>query len=569
MKKLINYILLFSSIIAFISCDGPRLNPLDPFNPESRIGKVDGYVLTSTREPVTNAKVLWKNQNVLAITDSAGYYVIDDILRDDGIIYFEKEGLSKDSTYARWNNQKSIRIEEKLLNYTKGNLDGFVFAAPRTAIAGIKVIWKNQNLITETNSQGFYQFSNVDNIDGFLVFEKEGLKKDSVYVEWNGQSYIRASEKSLSYIIGSVEGFVFGVPREPLAGVRVIWRNTSLITETRSNGHYKFEDVPIKDGMIYFEKEGMKKDSIYVTWSNQNGIIAPEIILQYEITLLDGYVRTMSFPRIPISNVKVFWKNKSILTETNTSGYYSFSNIQQDNGWLFFERSGFGKDSVFVEFDNQKSKRVNDVYLNANPKLEELNIYTLVQNRLPDIQTIRLVVETSISDAEGDIDTVRIVNTSLNFSRILDYNLSTRFFEGRFSINDLNIFSMDDAIGKDFKIVVKDRTNRVHDVGSSNIKRIIKQEVTPEFPINRQVVGSQPTLRWFRFQPGYNFYYNIQIFTDEVPATSIWEKSFISSDIIEIIPDISIPPGDYYWLISVIDNFKNRGISKPYTFIVQ
>lgn len=487
MKNIIASIILFAVSSAFFSCDAPRLNPLDPFNQESRLGKIDGFVFTSAREPVAGAKVVWENQNLLTVTDSTGYYVFESVLRNDGKIYFEKEGLGKDSLIINWNNRKSIRIEDRLLSFTIGQLDGFAFTSPRDPVAGIRVIWKNQNLITETNSSGYYKFDNVSINDGIIIFEKDGLKKDSVYVQWNNQKNVRADEK----------------------------------------------------------------------------------ILSYDVARLFGYVKTVSVPRVPLANVKVFWKHQKILLETDASGYYLFNNISQSNGYLYFEKNGYSRDSVYVEFDGRKEKQVDEMNLNANPQIDDLAIYTIVLNRYPDLQITRMVVETSISDAENDVDIVYVTCEEINFSKILQYNPATRLFEGRYLWTELNLISVDEAIGKDFKIVVQDKNGKLFTVGSSNIKRIIKQEVMPESPINRQVVSSKPTLRWTRFQPGFNFRYTVQILTDEVSPVLIWQKENVSKDDIEIIPDITIPPGEYYWLISCIDDFKNSSTSKPASFIVQ
>jgi len=488
MKYFIKYFVLISLAVVSFSCDAPRLNPLDPYNPESKLGRLEGYVLSSTRVPIAGAKVIWKNQNLLTFTDSTGYYLIEDVFRNDGIIQFEKEGFRKDSLSLRWNNQRNIRLEEKLLEYTIGRVDGFVIDILRNPIPGVKVIWKNQNLITVTNIQGFYQF--------------EGLQ--------------------------------------------------------------------INSGMIYFEKEGLINDSIYINWNtNQLSVRAPEKTMIYNVANLKGSVRTESIPRVPISNVKVFWKNNNMLVETNSLGIYSFNNLPQSNGWLFFEKDGYAPDSVYVTFDGRNTVELGERNLNANPDMKELLVYTIVQNRHSGLPIIRLIIQTSLTDAEGDIDSVFVNCKPLNFSKLLEYNPANRYYEGKYLSAELNLISLDEAIGQNFEIKVKDRFNRIFNVGGTNIKRIIRQEVIPESPINKSVVGSKPILRWSRFQPGYNFYYHIQIFTDEVSPILIWQKNNISKEDIEIVADINIPPGEYYWLISSIDDFGNTGISKPATFVVQ
>ena len=87
MKK---FLLIILAIVGIISCDAPRLNPLDSQNPNNKLGLIDGYVLSSNRSALEGVKVIWKNQNVFVSTNSQGYFRIENIQMKNGMLIFEK-----------------------------------------------------------------------------------------------------------------------------------------------------------------------------------------------------------------------------------------------------------------------------------------------------------------------------------------------------------------------------------------------------------------------------------------------------------------------------------------------
>ncbi|MDH7604228.1 MAG: carboxypeptidase-like regulatory domain-containing protein [Melioribacter sp.] len=648
MKKIL---LIILTVLGIISCDAPRLNPLDSQNPNNKLGLIDGYVLSSNRSgligvkviwknqnvfvstnsqgyfrieniqmkngmlifekeglsrdsiyvewnnqkvkhlqefilsyirgqldgyvytvpknPVENVRVLWKNQKVFAETNSDGYYKLENVSMNNGWLYFEKEGLSRDSFYVEWNNEETKHISDVILYPTIGTLDGFVYAVPRSALPNVKVFWKNQNILVQTNSSGYYKLENISMKDGWLYFEKEGFAKDSVYVRWNNQKSVRVNEVILYYTIGILDGFVYDISRNPLKDVKVLWKDQNIFGETNSSGYYKLQNVSLKDGWLYFEKYGFKKDSVYVSWNGQNSLRIGDRTLGYTYATILGYVKTVALPRKVIPDVKVYWKNQSMIAQTDATGKYQLDNVVQNDGWLYFEKDGYNKDSVFVQFDNQPVKQIDDRFLNANPRLTELSIYTIVQNRYPDIQVQRLYIQATISDDENDVDTVFVKNNSLNFSKRLIFNPETNKYENNFRTIDLKINSIEDAIGTDFTIIAKDKSGKVFTIGSSNIKRLITQEIIIDSPVNRAAVSSSPTFVWKKFTPGFNFKYAVQVYTDETAPILVWEKKNISKDATEVTCDITLPPGDYFWVVICIDDFGNSSISKPGTFTVK
>jgi hypothetical protein len=355
-----------------------------------------------------------------------------------------------------------------------------------------------------------------------------------------------------------------------LQGARISLTNQNISVETDSKGYYKIEGVKTLDGEIVIEKEGFTNDTIAVRWNNQKNIRVEESVLDYSIGQIDGTVRAAAPSLKALGGAKVFWKNQNVLLTTDSQGYFKLTNVPFGNGWLYFEADGYSKDSMFVEFGNQREmiKHLNNIYLNSIPKLHDFKIYTSVENWYPDKRRYRMEVQVSISDDELDIDSVFLKCSDLKFSKAIRYNSSSRYYEGSYIQSYLNLTSMEEAIGKTFYIVVKDANNKSFTIGSSNIKRIINDIIDLDSPVNSITVNSLPTLKWIRLRPGFKLHYWVQVYTNDVSPILMWDKDNVTEEEFQATVDSPLSTGDYFWVVWCVDDFGNKARSRPATFSV-
>jgi hypothetical protein len=290
---------------------------------------------------------------------------------------------------------------------------------------------------------------------------------------------------------------------------------------------------------------------------------------QNKLCTLEGIIRTDTHTQLPLEEVAVYWKSENAYTRTNASGKFSLKNIQPVNGWLYFEKSGFYSDSVFIRWQSQKIISVSQ-NLNAQPRLLNASLYSVVKNKYSQTEYF-LVAEIGVSD-DDDIDSVFLVNSELQINKSLE-KITATYFEGEFSDFELQLVSLVETIGRDFSLIVKEKNRGKQFVGSATVKRVIEQEIETLGPKNQDsIVTLQPQLRWKRFTPGFRFSYFLEIYTDETEPKLKWSKEKISSDSIDIIVDPPIIPtptvDEYFWVIWCIDEFGNRSRSKPASFLI-
>src|SRR3989304_7071043 len=260
---------------------------------------------------------------------------------------------------------------------------------------------------------------------------------------------------------------------------------------------------------------------------------------------IQGVVQTFSLPFTGIEDATVYWPPANKLVKTNANGKF------------------------IINWSGVKiiSPQVN---LNSIPNLDSVAIFTTVINQFNPDQTFQLNILAKVSDRDNDIDSVIVSNDHLRLNKKLDYNISQNFFQMTLYTNDLNISDLEEVIGLDFNIIVYDRFKNIYNVGSGKVTRVIKTQVLVQSPANSDIVNSNPTLTWQKFKPGYPFTYIVEVYTNDFANSQlVLGQKGVSPDSISYFVKNALQPGDYYWVLWVIDQFQNRARSKPATFTVK
>ncbi len=534
------------------------------------IGDVYGYVF-SNKAPLGGVRATWKNQSTYSGSD--GKYEIKGVVREPGKVYFEKDGYAKDSSLAaNWDdNTLQVRLD-KTLRYSIGKLDGFIVSNPDIPAEGVRVTWKNQDVVTVvtySNSAGYYKIEGITTNLGKLYFEKTGLITDSVDVDWGEEDSIRVNPPAMLYNIGSLSGWISKYPDIRVPGVKVTWENQNITVASGSDGHFKINNLPMISGTLTFEKDGFQKKSRYVQWDNLvDSINVGNIFLSFTSGDLSGSV-SEEFSGNPIPSVQVLWKNLNKITYTNSNGVYSFENVPYDNGKLYFLKDGYYKDSVQVYFTTQDSfQTVSNKSLSFIPALDSGKVTTTVKYDF-NAQTYSLSLRAWINDPSRKIKSGSIYAkcTSLNFNRPLNYDSQGSYYYIDYNFGQNNISK---GLGNDFQIIAKDALGNEFLIGTTRLTRVIDKEITVRSPINSEVVNPQPTLTWDRFLPGFDFTYSIYIWDETTTNTrSAWSREGVSQDDISIMPEYILSSGKYFWYITCVDEFGNLSTSKIYKFVIQ
>lgn len=290
---------------------------------------------------------------------------------------------------------------------------------------------------------------------------------------------------------------------------------------------------------------------------------------------ISGKITGKSPPFTAIENSIISYPNENIFVYSDRYGNYSFDVISPQTGWLIVEKNGYNKDSVFIDWNNSINITRN-FFLDSNPVLVDGIMSSIIEYKVsvPNNTFIsRLEIKVRLADADGstDIDSVLVINEELEFSSLLLFNFSTGYYEKRFTLNQLSVESLEEIIGKTFTVIVTDLNGKKYEAGTVLLNRVITKEIKTISPILASDTVSNPVkLRWIRFDPGFSYFYFIEIYTNETPPELVFQNTSISSDSISYSANINLTSGqEYFWVIWAQDDFFNRtrSIANLFTFL--
>ena len=289
----------------------------------------------------------------------------------------------------------------------------------------------------------------------------------------------------------------------------------------------------------------------------------------YSFGELSGSVQTLSYPYTNIPGVSVYWNPSRKLVTTDNNGNFMINNIDPVNGKLIFQKSGFLSDTLDVVWGSSKVLNYK-VNLNSIPSLDNIQIYTVVINQFSAPgQTYQLVVNAKITDKENAIDSVFVQNSQLGLHFPLNFDVAKKIYTAALTTQNLNITDLEQTIGLSFDII-SDVYNQQLNIGSANVTRVIKSAALIQYPANDTTIGPAPTFTWQRYRAGYPFNYKIDVYTNDIANPQLaFTADSISSDSVSYQLPASLANGNYFWVIWVVDQFKNCSRSLPATFIVQ
>ena len=288
----------------------------------------------------------------------------------------------------------------------------------------------------------------------------------------------------------------------------------------------------------------------------------------YAYVLLSGSVQTMSVPHQALDQVQVLWSPERRLTFSDRDGHFSFDALTPQDGYLYFSSENYRCDSVKISWQQTKEHDVQ-VYLNHHPSLDKVILYSTVLNRYPNLRTYTLTMQAWISDPDMDIDSVWIDAAQPALRGALPYNPTDKSFSRTFSSFELAPATVLSVVGQEVRVQVTDVYGHQTSVGATALKRVVTDEILYVQPSSYALVTAKPRLQWKKLQTGFPFTCSLEIYTDEIVAGKVWEKTNLAADVVEYQVDKEIPVGDYFWVIWCVDEFGNRSRSKPASFTVQ
>ncbi len=216
----------------------------------------------------------------------------------------------------------------------------------------------------------------------------------------------------------------------------------------------------------------------------------------------------------------------------------------------------------------------SDLELNGLPRFESWTINTAHVSRwwpLEDLFQIEMSVQVNDADGVFDVDRVWMEIPSLSFADTLLVTQTTGLYARTLPEPSLPTSTLHSLMGTPMTLLVRDQLDAVVASPTFQLVRVIDE--TPEaveeaFQSDPQDCVAAPLVKWKDVFLPYPFTFRVDVVRLDAGIESLVEQiEDISSDSTNVIVT-ALPPGEYYWTVAVVDNFKNRSRSKQVGFCI-
>lgn len=270
---------------------------------------------------------------------------------------------------------------------------------------------------------------------------------------------------------------------------------------------------------------------------------------------------------IPNAMIRLQPGNFSALAAAD--GSFAIDHIPAGNYTLSAGATGFRGDSLTLELRQSAA---------ANFKLDALPLFRSISLTTQHISTfiaprdsffVTMTAAADDPDNRSDVKTVWYHIPGYDYADTLfEASPQEKIFTGELDIGRLGLASIHELIGKPFVFYVEDLPGAVSASEAVYISRIIAETPRGLAPINAAVTPPFQ-LHWQPLALPYPFTFHIEI--KKVNFTFLT----LAGEIRDIPPGSvsatfsgSLQPGEYIWLLYVVDEFGNRSRSLENPFIV-
>lgn len=311
-----------------------------------------------------------------------------------------------------------------------------------------------------------------------------------------------------------------------------------------------------------------------------NNILDPENPDAHLFYYVEGRVTKIDeVQQIPtaVSNIKVSLEKEGLYTRTDINGYYKLKCYNRIDQNIIFEGAHFFSDTLAVSWNNEKNIEIN-ANLSYKPEPDSIINYSIVdwyidveQKALAYAQSLFIQFKISKLDL-GRIDSIILVNTDLKINTcVYNSNSESSTSEIKLPIEKFKIKDLDEVTGKKFSIYIYTISKKMYHYKDIVFMRTIKESAVGVSPVNGELITSEMvSFKWTPLNSTYKCYYKVQIYNDQYPPYEFLDSSGIFESSVSVYNSTLNQITNLYklsWRIVSIDEFGNRNLSIPFTFI--
>lgn len=287
---------------------------------------------------------------------------------------------------------------------------------------------------------------------------------------------------------------------------------------------------------------------------------------------VSGQTLTFYNPFKALADVVLRMTPGTFITKTNANGVFLFNNVPVGNYRISTQKEGFASvaDSVTIKAGQTTTVQLN---LDALPIILSFSIISCHISRWwPQNDLFLFEIMTEVQDLDGvsDIEFVQFEIPELNFSDTLQVTQSPGLFTTRITESRLPGGNLQNVLGREIMVKAADRVGFENSSQPKFLARIIEQIPIFESPVGDTLEVSKPLLKWRSMNVPFNFNYKVEVFrVDQGILNVVDSLTNIDQSTISVRVTETLPPGTYFWTVSVVDEFGNWSRSKEASFFIK
>ena len=286
-------------------------------------------------------------------------------------------------------------------------------------------------------------------------------------------------------------------------------------------------------------------------------------------------VRVTNFyaPRSGFSDASVQITPGNILGLTDATGTFVIPALESGAYTVHIEKEGFTSLDTLVQIEAGRSLDL-DIPLAGLPLFKDVQVNSLHLGRWfpppEDLFSLEITVEMEDPDGIADIDSLWFVLDEFGFSEYIPVQTAPGTYVHTIPEERLPV-ALGALPGRVMQIKAKDRLGITNYSDPTSVVRIINERPFALTPADLNTISeAQPTFIWQPILLDYPFTYRIDIVRVEQNVQStLLTLSGIDSSLESVVSPESIPSGEYFWTVSLVDEFGNRSRSREAGFRIQ
>ena len=282
-------------------------------------------------------------------------------------------------------------------------------------------------------------------------------------------------------------------------------------------------------------------------------------------------VQVTSFypPQSGLSDATVRVSPGSFISQTDQDGRVFIPDLSTGTYTVTVEKDNFEARTQSINIVNGATGELT-IALPALPIFVNIDATTQHISRWwpPPEEQYQLSINIIMEDNDGisDIESVAVEIPELGFTK----NLTAQNEPGHYALvileNELSV-SVASLLGRAIILSAQDRAGTTNVTSGLNLVRVIDQSPLAVAPQSLEVLSTtSPQLSWEAVSLNFPFSYRVEIVrVDDNVQNLIWSMRDISSDSLSVTT-APLPTGQYFWTVSVADEFGNLSRSREAGF---